>query len=197
MRTLPPEVTPGPRSDILACVVENPGIHLRGIERHTALPLGQVLYHLDRLERMGLVASHRDRGFRRFFSPAVVSRSEKPILSALRHEVPRRVVLGLLEAPGLAHKDLQRLTGVAGSTLSFHLQRLVESGVLLRTRASGATAYALADPDLAERDLQRYARSLHDPAVDRFVASQAAVAVPVHEGASAGVPSQGVPIAFP
>lgn len=197
MRTLPPVVTPGPRSAILSCVVDHPGMHLRGIERHTNLPLGQVLYHLDRLERMGLVVTHRDRGFRRFFSPDVVSRSEKPILSALRHDVPRHVVLALLAAEDLPHKELQRVTGVAGSTLSFHLQRLVESGVLVRTRSRGSTFYALADPQLAEQDLRRYAASLRDPAVDRFLASQAAIAVPVRETASPVLPSEGVPMAFP
>lgn len=174
MRSLVPHVTRGPREDILRCVREHPGIHLRGVERRTGLPLGQVLYHLDRLERMGLVASHRDSGFRRYFAPDAISRSEKPILSALRHDVPRRLVLALLERPRLPHKALQRSAGVAGSTLSFHLQRLVASGVLVRERVEGSTTYALADPRLARREVVAYAPSFEDPEVDRFVARQAA-----------------------
>lgn len=172
MRTLVPDVTEGPREDILSCVRAHPGVHLRGIERRTRLPLGQVLYHLDRLERMGLVSSHRDSGFRRYFAPDAVSRSEKPILSALRHDVPRRLVLALLETPGLPHKVLQQGAGVAGSTLSFHLQRLVASGVLVRARENGATRYSVADPDLARQELATYRASFADPEVDRFVALQ-------------------------
>src|SRR5581483_82960 len=125
MRSLEPVVTEGPRADILRLVRRVPGAHLRGIERMTGLPLGQVLYHLDRLERMGLLVSVKDWGFRRYFVAADVDRREKRILGALRHDVPRRVALALLRSPGLAHKDLQAIVGVAGSTLSFHLQRLV------------------------------------------------------------------------
>lgn len=173
MRSLVPDVTEGPREDILSCVREHPGIHLRGVERRTELPLGQVLYHLDRLERMGLVASHRDSGFRRYFSADAISRVEKPILSALRHDVPRRLVLALLERPGLPHKTLQALAGVAGSTLSFHLQRLVASGVLRREREGASRLYTLADPDLALRELASYRASFDDPAVDAFLARRA------------------------
>lgn len=170
MRPLEPEVTRGPRSDILACVTSFPGIHLRDVERRTGLSLGHVLYHLDRLERMGVVVSARDNGFRRFYASRHVGRGEKRYLAALRHEVPRRLVLRLLERPGpRTHKELQEELGVAGSTLSFHLQRLLTSGVLVRTRSGASNLYALADPTVAERELVYYRGSFEDPEVDRHV----------------------------
>lgn len=169
MRPLPPDVTEGPRADILACVTRVPGAHLRGIERMTGLPLGQVLYHLDRLERMGLVASSKDQGFRRYYLAKDVGRGEKKYLAALRHQVPRRVVLLLLERPGLMHKDLQVAVGVAGSTLSFHLERLLSSGVLVRMKVGASQQYAVADPETARWELVYYRESFADPEVDRYV----------------------------
>lgn len=170
MRPLEPEVTRGPREDILVCVRTIPGIHLRDIERRARLPLGQVLYHLDRLERMGLVVSSRDHGFRRYFASGHVARGEKRYLSALRHDVPRRLVLRLLERPGpRAHKELQQELGVAGSTLSFHLQRLLTSGVLVREPRGASNLYHLADPDIAQRELVYYRGSFDDPEVDAYV----------------------------
>lgn len=169
MRSLEPRVTQGPRSEILACVARVPGVHLRGVERATGLPLGQVLYHLDRLERMGLVVSSRDWGFRRYFVAREVDRREKKLLGALRHDVPRRMILALLERPGRTHKDLQEAAGVAGSTLSFHLQRLLATGVVQRDRHGGSNVYRLADPALAKHDLVLYRDSFDDPEVDRFV----------------------------
>lgn len=168
MRTLLPDVTEGPREQILACIQRLPGVHLRGIERDTNLPLGQVLYHLDRLERMGLVASARDAGFRRYFETEGVSRGEKPVLMALRHDVPRQLILALLETPGLAHKDLQALVGTAGSTLSFHLGRLLSSGIIERTREGLSVRYTISDPELVRRTLLYYRASFQDPLVDRF-----------------------------
>lgn len=169
MRSLPPQVNSGPRLLILQCVRMHAGIHLRDVERRTGLPLGQVLYHLDRLERMGLLATQRDHGFRRYYATDRVSHEEKPILAALRHDVPRRVMVRLLASPGLTHKELQAHAGVAGSTISFHLQRLVDAGVLLRERRAGAHRYTLAQPDLARRELVTYRASFDDPDVDRFL----------------------------
>ncbi|MEA3201045.1 MAG: hypothetical protein QOE90_2473 [Thermoplasmata archaeon] len=169
MRSLEPSLSQGPRADIYRTVARVPGAHLRGIERMTGLPLGQVLYHLDRLERMGLVTSARDWGFRRYFLAWEIDRREKKVLGALRHEVPRRVLLALLEREPQAHKDLQAAAGVAGSTLSFHLQRLVASGVLRREREGVSQRYSLAEPELLRRELLAYGASFEDPLVDRFV----------------------------
>lgn len=169
MRTLRPDVTEGPRSDIYETVLRVPGAHLRGIERLTSLPLGQVLYHLDRLERMGLVVSKRDAGFRRYYVASVVSRGEKLVLAALRHAAARRIVLALLERGPLSHKELQPILGVAGSTLSFHLQRLVAAGVVRRERRDAQHAFLLVEPGLARRELVFYRESFQDREVDRFV----------------------------
>jgi DNA-binding MarR family transcriptional regulator len=169
MRSIAPHVPEGPRADILECVSRVPGAHLRGIERMTKLPLGQVLYHLDRLERMGLVVSSKDAGFRRYYLVKDVGRTEKKYLAALRHQVPRRIVLTLLEAPGQAHKDLQGRLEVAGSTLSFHLERLLASGVLVRQKVGGAQQYVVADPSVARWELIYYRESFADGEVDRYV----------------------------
>jgi predicted transcriptional regulator len=135
----------------------------------TGLPLGQVLYHLDRLERMGLVVSTRDYGFRRYFVARNIDRREKKFLGALRHEVPRHIVIELLDRPGQTHKEMQALLGIAGSTLSFHLSRLAESGVVVREREGNATVYHLSDPALLKHELVDYRESFDDPLVDAFV----------------------------
>lgn len=173
-----PDVTEGPRADILACIQRVPGVHLRGIERDTSLPLGQVLYHLDRLERMGIVTSSRDAGFRRYFTTEGVSRGEKPLLMAMRHEVPRRVILALLESPGMPHKELQALVGTAGSTLSFHLSRLVASDVIERARDGLVVRYNIAQDGIARRTLLYHRESFDDPLVDRFARNELARLIP-------------------
>lgn len=169
MRTLPPEVTDGPRSDLLSLVARSPGIHLRHVERESGLPLGQVLYHLDRLERMGLIISARDAGFRRYYLTREVGRGEKRYFAALRHEVPRRALLLLLERSPRSHKEIQTSLGIAASTLSFHLQRLLASGVLARVPRGSANLYAIVEPDIVRRELVYYRESFRDPEVDRYV----------------------------
>lgn len=182
MRPLAPEASTGPRARILRCVLDRPGIHLREVEREAELPLGQVLYHLDRLERMGILVSARDAGFRRYYPAHDVGRGEKRFLAALRHEVPRRVLLHLLQAPA-NHKEIQDTLGLAPSTLSFHLARLLASGVLTRRREGASNVYTLLEPDLVRRELLYYRESFRDPEVDRFARREIARLPPV--GASA------------
>lgn len=169
MRSLQPEVTEGPRAQILECVTTTPGIHLRQVERDTHLPLGQVLYHLDRLERMGLVVSTRDAGFRRFYAANEIGRGEKRYLAALRHEVPRRVLLVLLEEGRATHKGLLDRLGVAGSTLTFHLQRLLASGVLERGAGGASNEYVIVDAQTVRREVIFFRESFQDDEVDAFV----------------------------
>lgn len=170
MRSLPIDVpATGPRAAILRCVQEVPGIHLRQIERETQLALGQVLYHLDRLERMGVLVSVRDAGFRRYFAAHDVARQDKAFVAALRQEVPRRIQLTLLTLGAATHGELQSRLGVAASTLSFHLQRLANADVVARTRAGNANVYSLADAEATRRALVLYRESFRDPEVDRYV----------------------------
>lgn len=189
MRPLPVDVAAGPRAEILRVVQEVPGIHLRQIERDTRLALGQVLYHLDRLERMGVVVSVRDAGFRRYFASSDVPRGDKPFVGALRQEVSRRVQLALLEREPCSHGELRSRVGVAASTLSFHLQRLVDAGILLRERAGTANIYALAQPGATRRALVYYRESFRDPEVDRYVRGILDRLPPLASGEVALVPS--------
>ncbi len=153
MRSLPPDAASGPRADILRRVTDAPGIHLRGIERATGLPLGQVIYHLGRLERMGLVNSIRDGGFRRYFLTRDIDRSEKRVFAAVHHDTPRGILRALSERPGQSHTDLRDALGVAGSTMTFHLHRLVDADVLERCAQEHGVVYALRRPDVVERIL--------------------------------------------
>lgn len=189
MRSVVPCITEGPRTDILRVVESFPGIHLRRVERETGLPLGQVLYHLDRLERMGVIVSTRDAGFRRYYPARDIGRAEKRFLAALRHTVPRAILLRLLESPRASHKELQAALGVAGSTLSFHLQRLLASGVLARERAGTTNIYSVTDPATVRRELIYYRESFRDEAVDGFVRRQLGGLPPVARSVSVPVQS--------
>ncbi|HLE95867.1 MAG TPA: hypothetical protein VI997_00720 [Candidatus Thermoplasmatota archaeon] len=159
-----------------------PGEHLRGIERGVALPFGQVLYHLDFLERHGLVTARKDGGFKRYYVRAIVGRSEKTYIAAFRHDVPRRVGVLLLLAGGMTHRELATRSPVAGSTLSFHLAKMAQQGVLARELLGGEQRYRVADERIAAKVLVFYRESWQDPLVDRFADAWLEVNyVPAHE----------------
>jgi predicted transcriptional regulator len=159
------------RRDIYELVQRAPGTHLRGVERELQLPLGQILYHLDYLERKEMLVAKKDGGFKRYFLRNRLSRREKDYAAAFRHTVPRRVTLHLLTTPGLTHRDLLDHVDVSASTLSFHLAKMVENGVLERVTGNGETRYTVADAAVATDVLVEFKESFRDAAVDAFTES--------------------------
>ena len=145
-----------------------PGAHLRGIEREVNLPFGQVLYHLDYLEKNGLLVAKRDGGFKRYFVKNLVGRKEKHFLASFRHELPRKIAILLLLHPDLMHHEILDYFEVSGSTLSFHLNKMVENGTLLRRQKGNENYYRLDDEKTAAKTLILYRESFTDEAVDRF-----------------------------
>lgn len=148
------------RRRIYECVQTNPGAHLRDIARRTQLPLGTTLYHLDHMETREFVAARRDGRYKRYFCGADMGRREKDMMSALRHETPRRIVHALLLQGSGTQRELCRAVGLSRSTLSFHVNQLVDRGIVLRQDARPENVYALEDAELARRLLLRYSTSL-------------------------------------
>jgi len=165
------------RRRIFECVTANPGAHLRDVARRCSIPLGTSLYHLDCLEANGMIVSRRDGRYKRYFSTNTVGRREKEVLSVLRHDAPRRLVVALLAAPGLTQRELCARIGVSRSTVSFHLNRLVAEGVVSRVPRRPEATYEVIDAAFTNELLVRFAASLLDEPVPPVAASNEAVAL--------------------
>lgn len=152
------------RKRIYEHVETHSGCHLREIGRKCDVPLGTALYHLDRLEGEGLVTVRRDGRYKRYFPANGLGRREKDLLSALRHAVPRRIAVTLLEAPGLTQRELCAAIGVSRSTLSFHVNSLMDRELILREPSRPENKYHLIEPELTRSILARYRHSLGDVA---------------------------------
>lgn len=156
------------RRRIFEYIRDTPGAHLRQIHRAVELPFGQVLYHLTFLEKREFIVVRKDGKFNRYFVRNVMSRREKEIISALRHNVPRKVAILLLIHGRQTHKDLLRHAGVSPSTLSFHLQKMLEANVVAREARGRESFYTLPDAEMAAQVLLTHRTSFHTDEVDRF-----------------------------
>ncbi|HEX2021843.1 MAG TPA: winged helix-turn-helix transcriptional regulator [Candidatus Thermoplasmatota archaeon] len=153
------------RRRIYECVTLHPGAHLRDISRRAGLPLGTTLYHLDHLESHGLVHARRDGRYKRYFGTTGMGRREKDLLSVLRHDAPRRIVEALLAHGASTQRGLCAALGLSRSTLSFHLNVLVERGIARREPTRPEGTYLIEDAALASDLLARYGQSLSSPSV--------------------------------
>lgn len=134
------------RRRVLQHVNRYPGLHLREIQRRVGSSVHLVEYHLNVLERLGLVASQEEGGYRRFF-PAQGERAtpdakDRAWLGLLRQSVPLGVALYLLDKPGATHGEISDVVPVTKSTLTYHLKNMLRAGLVTR---DAARALRLAD----------------------------------------------------
>ena len=155
------------RRKIYEHILSTPGTHLRGVHRAVRLPFGQVLYHLNYLEKLELVVVKKDGKFSRYFVKNLLGRKEKDAISVLRHEVPRTVAILLLFRREMSHKQMLEHVPVSPSTLSFHLAKMVDAEVVAREARGRESIYRLVDEALVTKTPIRHRASFQDAAVDR------------------------------
>lgn len=173
------------RKRIYEIVRENPGMHFRELQRRTGMPTGVLSYHLDYLVRRGLLTVDREESFSRYFPQNVLRGDEKRILSALRQEIPRGIILFLLNNPGATHGKLLENFTISPGTLSYHIKKLASSGVIRVEKVGRESRMTVIDPDRVSDLLIVYRRSFMDKLVDDFVARYLGAVRPATASASA------------
>lgn len=138
-----------------------PGLHLREVARSLELEPNHAKYHLDRLERHGLVSSRKEDGYWRFWprddgKKEQVDRRDKKALALLRKKVPLHVASLLLEHEEMSQVALLEHVGLAQSTLHYHLRNMEKAELITSRKPSRERFYRLLDPDHVEDLLVRY-----------------------------------------
>ena len=129
---------------ILEFIASHPGVHLREICRALTLAMGDVQYHIRRLERDGRIHSTR-RGLYKFFYPAnLFGERQRDVLSVLSLDRPRELLLNIIEHPESTQEVLAGATHVSQPTVSWHLKRLVELGIVGRRQEGRVVTYSIA-----------------------------------------------------
>ncbi len=146
------------RGVIYEYIRAHPGAHVRGIAKDLQLATGALQYHLFWLEKHGFVKTKRV-GFYRFVYPTMVFKeTQELLLGVLTQKTPREILLCLLDDPSMTQGDLAKSLGHSQPTISWHIDRLIQSGVLTKNRMGRGTFYrVLADRD----DILSFVKSYH------------------------------------
>ena len=118
------------RSRIYKYIIDNPGCHLRKISKELKLAMGDTQYHLRILEKTSLIKSRRIRFFRMYYAASVLDERQELILAMLGQEVPRDIILFLIENPGSTQGEIARHKGFSAPTINWHMSRLIEVGLI-------------------------------------------------------------------
>lgn len=135
-------------------VLDAPGLHLSELLRRFPLAPSTVRYHLDQLERMGLLTRMEEGGYVRYYARLgggtgpkdALSRDDKRLVALLRQRAPAAIVHHLLEAGEASQGELATAARMSPSALAYHLKKLLEADLVAARREGKETRYSLTDP---------------------------------------------------
>ena len=156
------------RRRVFEAVRDNPGIHMRGLERETGMAMGTLRYQLRYLEKHGLIVERKEGRMVTYYlseGKNIVDAQDKGYLAILRQEIPRLIVLHLMMNPNSTHGDLKPHFKISPSTLSYHLKKLTESEIIVKEDGK----YRVRDEDRVAKVLITYRQTFVDAMVDAFV----------------------------
>jgi predicted transcriptional regulator len=115
-----------PRGMIRGCIISDPGIRYNEIQRRCGLGNGKAAYHLQALEREGIIRSRSDGRLRRFY-PAEMRLVDAPV----RLDRLQRLIFDFLrERDGLSQREIAGALGISTPTVSRNMKRMAEMGVV-------------------------------------------------------------------
>ncbi|AKH97131.1 winged helix-turn-helix transcriptional regulator [Halanaeroarchaeum sulfurireducens] len=145
------------REAILGYLGTTPGAHFSKVRDDLKLGTGEAQHHLRRLQDDGVIVSHRDGDYRRFFQAEQFSSYEQVAMSYLRRETPRGMIVALLRDPSATGVELADRLDVSRPTISTAASELEGVGLLDTTEG-----YRVARPETLLTLLVRYAESFDD-----------------------------------
>ncbi|HVL87344.1 MAG TPA: ArsR family transcriptional regulator [Candidatus Thermoplasmatota archaeon] len=143
------------REKVLDLIRRYPGLHVREVERQLGVSPALASYHLRRLAEGGLLRAETHGEFLRYYPAAAGAprAGERRLLAILRRPVAAKIALLLLSEGALANKDIALRLGISRATVSYHLHRLSDAGLL---QAADERGYELSDPDRVRRLLASF-----------------------------------------
>lgn len=149
-------------------IESDPGIHYNGLVRQLGLANGQVQFHLHRLLSEGSIAQEQLYG-RTHYYPPETGEFERGALAMLRRETARDILMVLIDEELARPASVAETLDIARSTLEWHLDHLVEQGLVTKQRDEQNRVLLI--PSRPTETLQLLADiepSVSDRIVDRF-----------------------------
>ena len=157
------EADEGNANRVLRFIQEHPGCHLRRVRNELQISMGTAQYHLERLEKAGRVTSNRRGLFRFYFPIGIFQDNEKSLLEVLSQETARDILIFIIEQTDPTQSDIVVKIGVSAASVSWHVNRLVELGLITELREGKYKRYQLrGDPKNLVSLMKNYYPSLWD-----------------------------------
>jgi predicted transcriptional regulator len=133
------------RKQIYNHILKYPGLHIRDLSRQLDLPKSTLTYHLKYLKKHGFIEENLYENYVRYYALKQVDRSHKKILNLFREEASRRVILYLAQNQFSTIDEISRNIHKHRSTVSHHLKKLRNAGILKSYKINGEKRYQVCE----------------------------------------------------
>lgn len=157
------------RQNLYSMIAQSPGLHFRELQRRTKMATGQLLYHLNWLQKKSIIKTITDGQYLRFYTFDSLSEEERKVIELTRQESIRHILIHLLESDCDNHENIVRHLGLSPSTVSWHMKKLVNSNIVSKEVDGRKSFYHINDVNLVKKILVKYRESFLDRIVDRFI----------------------------
>jgi DNA-binding MarR family transcriptional regulator len=132
------------RGRLYGYIESNPGIHLSALTRLSNLGKNQATYHLDILEKEGIIWSRKDGRLLVFFADTVSKKSEiiSPLLDInfSKNSIKKSILMylnqsELMNLNGPNGSELAKEIGISSQVLSYHIRSLINWEMVERKRS--------------------------------------------------------------
>jgi predicted transcriptional regulator len=147
----------------------NPGIRYRELLRLSGFGNGVVTYHLFMLENKGKIRVHRIRNKITRYYLSQIPIKDTRMLSILKNKMARQLVIHILTHDMCSFSSIVECSGKAPSTISWHLNRLRETGIISVQSAERSQLYTLVNSIEVKKILRSYKQAFMDKSVDNYV----------------------------
>src|ERR671926_1633634 len=119
------------QSKLMKHINAQPGIRYRELLRLSSLSNGVLTYHITNLEKSGRIIADRsiNNKITRYY-PNNIPIEEASIIGNIRNNAARQIILFILEHDSCTFNEIIEYTKKAPSTISWHLKRLRDSGII-------------------------------------------------------------------
>ncbi len=126
--------------------------------RELGIGMGDLQYNLYVLKKQGVITTEK-KGLRKFIFPSgVFGEKQSALLSALSTETQRQILVFLAGDANRTCNQIASLTGLTSATISWHMKRLLELGLVNRVKSGRVVRYQL----LVDKvEVEKFLRSYH------------------------------------
>jgi len=138
------------RRAIYQFISKSPGFHLREISRRLHIPLTTVKYHLHVLTKRELIKEKKEGRYLRYYAINTVGSHDKKLISLLRLDIPRIIILYLLIHYWSTQVDISNSFHKHPTTIEYYLKKLMDVGLIEQVKPVDGKIYRDENPRIIE-----------------------------------------------